>query len=221
MKCKLVQFSVVVAGKVHNPSVLNPDFLAIRDIVPSHWNWELAEGNFTTPPFAVVRYKQGVAVTVEPQKLQVVDTECVDPPQSKICEIAASYVRTLPHVRYPAVGHNFQAIAQIPDPAEYLRKQFLKPGPWDTEVRPLTALGLRFVYPLPDGRLVLSIDIGESSSTESELDGGDEVVIAGANFHRDCTTYPADAEVESHLQRVPDDWTFFQRLLHEILAIEW
>jgi hypothetical protein len=83
------------------------------------------------------------------------------------------------------------------------------------------ALGLRFVYPLPDGRIVLSIDIGESSSIEAELDRGDEVVIAGANFHRDCTMYPADAEVESHLQGVPDDWTVFQRLLHEILAIEW
>jgi hypothetical protein len=47
--------------------------------------------------------------------------------------------------------------------------------------------------------------MGESSSVESELDGGDEVVIAGANFHRDCTKYPADAEVESHLQQVPDD----------------
>lgn len=221
MECKLVQFSVVVVGKVHNPSILNPDFLAIRDIVPSDWQWDLAEGNFTIPPLAVVRYKQGVAVTVEPQKLQVVDTEPADPGQSKASEIAARYVKTLPHVRYAAVGHNYQAIAEIPSPADFLRQRFLKAGAWDTAARPLDAFGLHFVYPLPNGRIVLSLDVGERSGKESGHEKGEDVVIAGANFHRECTTYPADDEVVSHLARVPDDWSCFQGLLRDILGIEW
>ncbi len=31
----LIQFSVVISGESHNPTILNPDFLASRNIVPS------------------------------------------------------------------------------------------------------------------------------------------------------------------------------------------
>ena len=63
MEAKLIQFSTVVVGKAHNPTILNPDFLAVNGIVASDWGWEVAE-TITTPPFAVVRYTCGVSVTI-------------------------------------------------------------------------------------------------------------------------------------------------------------
>jgi hypothetical protein len=44
----LIQFSVVISGETHNPTILNPDFLAVRNIVPSEWGWDTSQV-VTTP----------------------------------------------------------------------------------------------------------------------------------------------------------------------------
>src|SRR2546428_392286 len=112
METHLIQFSVVVVGEAHNPTILNPDFLAIREIVPKEWGWEVLSPAITTPPFAIVRYTNRVSITVEHGKLQVADLGVGDDPTgSKAAEIARRYVNTLPHVRYTAVGINFHSIA--------------------------------------------------------------------------------------------------------------
>jgi len=137
MKTHLILFSVVVAGEVHNPTILNPDFLAIREIVPREWGWEVAGPAITTPPFAIVRYTNGVSITVEHNKLQVADLSVDDDPTgSKATEVARRYVNTLPHVRYTAVGINFHSVAEVPDPATSLKTRFLKSGPWDNPSHP-------------------------------------------------------------------------------------
>src|SRR4030067_789379 len=104
MKADLMQFSVVIAGNVHNPSLLNPDFLTVRRIVPEDWGWKILEPVIVTPPIATVRYSSGVSITVEHNKLQIVDvgSERV-PSKSKALDIARGHVKTLPHIRYTAV----------------------------------------------------------------------------------------------------------------------
>jgi hypothetical protein len=220
---RLLQFSVVLAGKVHNPSILNPDFLRLRSIVPDEWGWEVAEGGLTTPPLALVPYKQGTVITVEHEKLQVVDGATQQPSQSKAAEIAHRYVQTLPHVRYTAVGINFQAAIAIADPRGFLKERFLKPGSWDSERHVLQALGLRFVYPLSGGRMVASLDVGEVSAiaTNTGEEPARPAVIVGANFHRDCSQYPADKEVIQHLSKASECWQEFLSLMRDILDVDW
>jgi hypothetical protein len=216
METQLIQFSTVVVGKAHDPSILNPDFLTVNGIVRAEWGWEVAE-TVTTPPFAAVRYTEGIAVTVEFGKLQVTDVNVGDDPTaSKAAEVATNYVHTLPHVRYTAVGINFQSIVPVDSPETYLKERFLTPGPWNSQKRQLSAAGLRFVYPLGDeGRVTLSLDAGEAQSSENEAK---KAVIANANFHRDCDEHPAHEQVATYLTRVAADWSMYRDLLAEAIT---
>lgn len=221
MKTHLILFSVVVVGGDHNPTILNPDFLAIREIVPKEWEWEVADPAITTPPFAIVRYTNGTSITVERNKLQVADSSVGnDPMDSKVPEIARRYVNTLPHVRYTAVGINFHSIVEVPDPETFLKGRFLKLGPWDGPAHPLAAVGLRLVYPISGGRIVFSLDAGEAEHTDEDRREKRPVIIADANFHRECATYPADKEVAAHVTQAGADWALCRSLLHDALETE-
>jgi hypothetical protein len=148
MKWRLVQFSSVVVGQTHNPTILNPDFLAVQGIVPKSWGWGDPAETVTTPPLGLVRYNNGVNITVEQNKLQVTDPNVEDgPEQSKAIDIATSYVTILPHVRYTAVGNNFQSVLPLPNAGEHMKHRFLKDGPWNTLPLNLDALGIRSVIP--------------------------------------------------------------------------
>lgn len=217
MEIQLVQLSVVVVGRTHNPSILNPDFLAINEIVLREWQWEVAD-TITTPPLAMVRYKNGVTISVEHSKLQVADVgDNPEPSRSKAITIARQYVETLPHVRYSAVGINFQSITEQGDPGQFLKERFLKPGPWDSHEPRLQGIGLRLIYPVVGGRLVLSLDAGEAEKPEDDGAKKKAVLIFNGNFHRDCQDYPAKDKVTSLLAYAEDDWNFYGRVLTNIL----
>lgn len=222
MEPQLIQFSAVVAGTAHNPTILNPDFLALRNIVPREWAWEVTE-TITTPPFASVRYANGLAITVEPNKLQVTDPGVTDedPTKSKAAGIAEAYVKILPHVRYAAAGINFQSIIEMESAERYLKERFLRPGPWDSSTHPITAAGFRLVYSLErGGRLTLSLDAGVVERTDQEDAEQRKVpaVIANANFQRDCQGYPSDEQVVDYLKNVGGDWNTYRSVLSELLS---
>jgi hypothetical protein len=217
----LIQFSVVISGETHNPTILNPDFLAIRGIVPNEWGWDVVHV-ITTATLSVVGYANGVSITVEPNKLQIVDAGAdVDesPLQSRASEMARRYVSTLPHVRYTAVGTNFLTAVEGPDPEAYLKDTFLKQGSWDNSSNPLSAVGLRLAYPLPSGRLFLSLDSGQAQRKDAQPGQLQDVLFVRANFHRECTEYPADKQIETYLTEVADDWKLYSNLLRDVLMV--
>lgn len=224
MKPQLIQLSAVVVGKAHNPSILNPDFLGRRNIVPTEWNLEVAE-TLNIPPLAIVRYTNGLAITVEQNKIQVTDVGCTDDPAtSKAAEIAASYVATLPHVHYTAVGLNFNSFIEHEAAESFLKDRFLKSGSWDTNVHPVTAAGFRFVYPLEGGRIALSLDSGEAETITDDKDEAQEkrvpAIIVNANFHRDCQGDTANDQVAEHLNQMSTDWSTYKNLLKDALGTE-
>lgn len=215
MRPNLSQFSGVVSGDAHNPTILNPDFLAVEGIVPESWGWKTAE-TFTTPPLAFVRYENDVRVTVEHSKFQVIDPNVENGPQeSKVTAIASNYVRALPHVKYTAVGNNFQSLLLTDLPGDYLKALFLKSGPWSNDIRHLGAVGVRLVYPFDElSRLVLSIDVEARNINDTSTP--QEVIVINANFHRQCGMHPAHDEVVSHLEDATKDWESYQQLLEDI-----
>jgi hypothetical protein len=218
----LIQFSVVISGETHNPTILNPDFLTIRNIVPSEWGWDTGQA-VTTPALSVVSYTNGLSITVEPNKLQIVDPGAAvvdNAPNSKAAEIARRYVGALPHVRYTAVGTNFFSAIEHPDPQTYVKNRFLKQGRWDSPVHPLNAVGLRLAYPLPNGRLLFSLDTGQAERVDAEQRNPLTVIFASANFNRDCSEYPADKQIDTYLGAVADDWITYTALLRDTLEIE-
>lgn len=219
MKWRLVQFSVVVVADAHNPTILNPDFLASQRIVPKSWGWEVAEA-ITTPPLAMVRYENGVNVTVEQNKIQISDPNVGDgPEQSKITEIAAAYVEILPHVRYTAVGNNFQSLIPRSNPGDYLKDRFLKEGEWTKSPSDLDAVGVQLSYPLvPVGRLALTINAAEA--TLPGEDDHQEVVVCNANFSRECGERPAADEAVEHLTLAMRDWDTYKQALGSLFEFD-
>jgi len=215
MKRTLLQFSSVVVSEAHNPTILNPNFLETEGIVPRSWGWEVVD-TITTPPFAVVRYSNGVAITVEQNKLQVTDSHLGhDPKGSKVTEIASAYARVLRHVHYTAVGNNFQSLIQLDTPDIYLKKRFLKQGPWDDSKRTLDALGIRLFYSLDPGRLTFSVDSGKAKLPDNAVE--QPAIIVNANFDRKCGNHPAFEQVCELLENAMDDWETCQDTLSDIL----
>jgi hypothetical protein len=218
MEISVVQFSIVIVGDAHNPTILNPDFLEVQGIVSKDWGWEVAEV-ITTPPFAVVRYKNGYSITVEKNKLQITDPG-EDPEASLAPAIAQQYVKTLPHVRYKAAGINFNTLVERTDPHTYLKQRFIRRGPWDNPEHPLTGIGLRFIYSLTGGQVVLSLDVGQAERVVNEKPEIRSVILANANFHRDCKEYPASKQIETFLGQYSSDWAEFQSLVTDVLMTE-
>jgi hypothetical protein len=218
MKRTVFQFSSVVVSEAHNPTILNPNFLETEGIVPKSWGWEVVD-TITTPPFAMVRYSNGITITVEQNKLQVTDSGVgTGIKSSKATEIAWGYVKTLRHAHYTAVGNNFQTLIQAKSPDAYLKKHFLKKGPWDGASRALDAVGVRLVYSLNPGRFTLSIDSGKAKTSESATEQA--VIIANANFDRNCGSHPAFKQVSVLLKKAIDDWETNELTLGDIFKEE-
>lgn len=211
MQPRLTQFSVVILGGQQDPGALNPDFLLTTCIVQPGWGWEVSD-TLTTPPFAAVRYSNGVGITLELERLQIVDFQPAGPAASKAGEIAAAFVRAFPHVRYAAVGINFYSAVEMDSPDDFVVARFIKSGSWSAPKRQLKAAAIRLVYPLGDGgRTVLSLEPGVGP-----LAGAGEprpVLLASANFHRDCDPSRGVEDVARHLRNTLDDYSMYCDLL--------
>jgi hypothetical protein len=222
---QLLQISIVIVGAENNPTVLNPDFLHYNKIVREEWHWRLAAPAISTPPFSQVTYDSGVTITVDPTKIQIVDSSAAPSLENtRILELARSYVTTLCHVRYSATGINFISGLHVPKPSDYLKTRFIRHGSWDTDRHPLNDVGLRFVYPLSDGRIVFSLDSGEvqlPSTEENTPTQTTKAVLINANFHRDCReSYPNTAsEVLTHLECAAKDADMYRSLLQNVLLL--
>ncbi len=213
MDIKLVQFSIVVVANDHNPSLINPDFLEGEGIINEKWGLKRAGDAITTPPFATVPYEGGITVTVESNKLQVVDQGCEVPAQSHLPDIIKGYIEVLPHVPYLAIGVNFNGAIDMPDPGTFLKKHFFKEGKWDTDETPLESVGLRFVYSRNEGRVVLTIDPVHKAENKN-----DEAILANANFHRDCDKEkPAKDQINSFIENIEADWKYYLGLVSNVL----
>lgn len=212
------QFSIVVLAKDHNPTILNPDFLTHREVVPE--DWSLASPPITTPPFSSVRYGNGITITVETNKLQVTEEDSANPARSDISGVIERYIQTLPHVHYSAVGLNFRVMISIDDVNNFVKDRYLKQGPWDSSQNPLESVGFKFAYSLNPGQLVVSIDVGQVNLVAQEnepMNESKEMLLLGANFHRECAEYPSDKEAIKIIKGAAKDWKRFGSLMTDIV----
>lgn len=217
MEPHLIEFAVVVAANDNNPTILNKDFLADQEIVPEEWAWEVL-AQLSTPPFATVQYKSDVTITVETNKFTVVDkSEAIDPESSKIKDIAKQYIDVLKHVRYTAVGINFDVFIEIDKTKDFLINRFLKPGSWNSEKHSMEASSFKFVYPLGNGKFNFSFGKGRKSSATPEGVGNREGLLIKTNFHRNCTGYPSSDQVNEYLENVKTDWETCQNTISDLI----
>jgi len=190
MKLELVNATVVVIAQEHNPSILHPSFLTSQKIVPA--DWEPADPPICTPPFSIVKFRNGIVFLVEGTKLQITDNNPgPNPGNSLLPGLASTYIKTLPHVPYKAIGVNFMAFAECATAESLILEKFLTRGAWNDDARKPSALGLRFVYPVSDGLFRLAVDPGtvQQPGTVPARKG----LLLKGNYHTDL---PADGPVE-------------------------
>ncbi|MBI3089628.1 MAG: hypothetical protein HYY96_03095 [Candidatus Tectomicrobia bacterium] len=176
------EMSIVILARMHNPSILNPDFLRLHGIVPQEW--ELVEAPLCTEPFAKVAYKCGVTVLAQFDRL--IFSEQTDGDRLEHCripDIAAKYVETLPHVDYRAVGINPKARIMLegePEVRAFLLGKFLARGPWDELDHGKPLVSLSFAYARKGGAMNITIQ-GETPSGAPPR----QSLLVASNFHHE------------------------------------
>ena len=122
----LHSISVVVTAQSHNPSILNRDFLVLQEIVPE--SWEVIEA-VTTPAVSLIRYKKGIQLVVDEEKLTVVEN-CKSSFQDEYLAhtVVNAYLEKLPHVPYRSLGLNCRIAMRQEGPPDWLMASLLKIG---------------------------------------------------------------------------------------------
>jgi hypothetical protein len=183
--------SIVVVAKKHNPTILHPSFLVAQKITPDTWKTSEV---ICTPPFAMVKYENGIVLTVEESKFQVIDTQInKHKTESPISNIAAEYTKILPHVHYESVGTNFQAIVLCEKSEERLAQHFLISRSAMIQDMQPKSVGLRLVYDVMGSRFRISLDAGEAKAGSEEKKVG---IIIDANYHVELQTITDKSAIE-------------------------
>lgn len=203
MDWNLLQFNLVVLASDNNPTILNPDFLKYRGIVPGELKMELAGPAITTPAFATVQYNNGIVVTVEPQKIQVADNSQTPPDKSNAQYILKRYVETVPHVNYTAVGINFRLMHLNEDPnnliaTHLLHSKFKK----DTDSR-LKKTGVRLAYDYNGFIFNLNLNADTLNKVNDPKDTITGIVV-DSNFHHDVKVNQSESYKE--ISGIVDRW---------------
>ena len=183
---KIHDLGVAVVARNHNPTILNPDFLKHNDIVPP--NWELASPPICAEPVAEVRYKNGINIVAQLEKLifsqTLADRSLGD---AQVPEIMVRYIETLPHVDYRAVGINVKGHVVVDTEEEaqgYILDNLIAQGPWKRFDDKRPSVSVHFSYLIQEGSLNITVEKGLLPlSNEKHL----PVVIFTSNFHRDIT----------------------------------
>ena len=175
--------SVVITADSHNPSILNKDFLVMHKIVPKEWNVIKA---IVTPGISIIEYENGIQWTIDQQRLRISQEH--DAPfsrygDSRVYDLADTYVETLPHVPYRSLGLNCVLSIVREDPSEWITDRFLKIDRQDADLRMMPRLSMS----LGDMTLNLSLDAGDAKREGSLV----SLVIIDCNLHRNG---PFDAE---------------------------
>ena len=205
---RLHSVSVVVTAEFHNPSILNPDFLVSREIVPSGW---VVTEAVTTPPVSVVQYDNGIQWMVDQSNLTVTEI-CESPFKDNyhVYGLVSAYLAKLPHVPYRSLGLNCVASLKQDHPAKWLIERFLKLGTWFEGEPEIIGLEPSFVMDAGDAMCNLSLREGWVQNPNGE--DQESAVIASVNVHH---AVPLDAD---GLNEAIDQWS--QRQCFVISALD-
>ena len=122
--CFFHWLNVVVTAQFHNPSILNPDFLIRNKIMKD--DFEVLE-NITTPSFSLIKYKNGIHITVTEHRFEVKEeiNSYKWPNGSDIYRIASSYIELLRFVNYKSLGLNWSITYVYNEPKDWIINNLL------------------------------------------------------------------------------------------------
>ena len=183
----IIEMSVVVVAEHHNPSILHPAFLKHEKIMPPDLETN-SEQSFTTPQVSAVSFTNGIRMVIEPNRLQVVDSQSESGGRETFLqELCKKYVEILPHVNYKAVGVNITAFHVKKGADQFMIEHFMKERSWDlTESRAkLRTASCKLIYAMEDFQIGYEFSAGRPDKKNEEDSRTEEVILIKANFHAD------------------------------------
>jgi hypothetical protein len=192
----LLELSIVVLAKNHNPTILNNDFLLYNKIIPE--GWELAERPICLDPMAQIKYKNQVSIVAQFDKIIFTEVLVDKGIEAAVTpDISIKYIHTLPHVNYSAVGVNLKGHVELNDmdgPRRYILENVIASGPWsDFGKQPVNA-SVKFSYDLEKFKLTLSIDSADFQVPRDK--NPKKVLLFNSNFHTDLKDTTKEGRVE-------------------------
>lgn len=198
--------NVIIRAEYHNPSILNPDFLTTKSIVPSDWK---ATEVLTTPAFALVKYPEDVVFILDRERLQI-KKDCQNSFQEdySIHDFASQYVFTLPHVRYTALGFNWHISMEIDDPAKWIIQRFLNPDSWNQSGSKLIGSSVKLSFEVNNAVCNVDFKHGKAKIKNEEFR---PAIIVNANFHHQGPSSPEE------INMLITNWKERENYLRELL----
>ncbi|HEB71507.1 MAG TPA: hypothetical protein ENI77_02680, partial [Nitrospirae bacterium] len=173
MRFLFTQFSIVVTAEQHNPTILNPDFLKFREIVPNDFE---VSNVLVTAPLSQVAFNNDLIITVETNKMQVVKRlEGERGTNPETVKIAQLYVEALQHVHYEAVGINWLGEFHIEEPVKWIEKRFLSKGRWNDPPYGIQDSGVRMGFNVNGSKCMLNISCNHTPPR----------IMVSVNYHHD------------------------------------
>lgn len=176
----LINVSVVLVAKHHNPSLLNPDFLRINGLAGEDMAVR-ADQTLVTPAFSRVIFDNGISWAVDPDRCTIQE-EINDSLRDKyhIHQPASKYIETLPHLPYRAIGLNWKLWRPVAQPDQWLKQQFMKESFVAGALVAPTSLVFQFP-PSEGSRCTLNIQAA------IRQDSNENGILADFNFHFDLS----------------------------------
>lgn len=179
----LINVSVVLVAKHHNPSLLNPDFLRSNGLAEKDTSVR-ADQTLVTPAFSRIVFENGISWTVDPDRCTIQeDINDSLREEYRIHQSAIKYAETLPHLPYLAMGLNWKLWWPVNEPDQWLKQQFMNESlVAETLVAPTSMI---FRFSSIEGSLcILNIQEAtlniQSANNENLKQNG---IIADFNFH--------------------------------------
>lgn len=177
------ELSVVILGRNHNPTILNPDFLKYNEIIAS--DWELQGPPICVEPMAQVHFKNKVTITAQFDKITFHENISEKTAQEILVpEVAHRYINKLPHVEYLAVGINptGHIVIEGEDDASnnFLAERFIAPGLWQTLGDSSVKASFKFTYTFGDMVCTLGF---EAKPLKLSDEKSIQVISIASNFH--------------------------------------
>jgi hypothetical protein len=180
---KLLTATVVVLSDGNNPRILSPDFLGRNGIVPGNWG---VQDTLVVPVISRVVYSNGVEITIEENRVSLRSTRPAEFDwRDELGRMAVSFMATLHHVAYRAVGLNFELVSGYDadgDLRTTLFDMMLLRGTWAEFGRSTRCESIKLLLDVEDAVLNLTVHVGV---VPDEHKIGQDVFRFDANFHCD------------------------------------
>ena len=190
----LIEFSVVFVATSNNPSILNPDFLYHNGIVDA--SWEVQEPRISTPAYSQVTFDGGLTVKAVPDRVifeQAGQNQLAE--QDIVCpQIAKTYLETIPHVPYRAVGINIKGF-RIPqnEMNSSVENALIDKGVWMSYKDTTPDIQVKAIYNYNKRKISLDISNAEKKNEHNKIPG----VLFQINIHRDIHEVNSARRIET------------------------